>query len=114
MATKTSRFRFVDDESEVLKTAINKRNSHLDTEIDRRELRKRSERKNCKKVRYRDSREAKQALWSTSNKRVRDERAGRGSNRREARTYRCGICKGWHLTSQVLASDWVKENSNVA
>ena len=114
MATKTSRLRYEEDEGEVLRTAINKRNSHLDAKVDRREFRKKNERKNCKKVRYRDSREAKQALWSTANKRVRDEKAGLASARREARTYRCGICRGWHLTSQVLASEWEKENSNVA
>lgn len=113
MTTKMTRHHYMDDEMEVLKAAINKRNSHLFAE-EKSESEKKSSRKTCRKVRYRDSREAKEALWSATNKRTRDQKAGRTSNRTEARTYRCGICRGWHLTSQVLAAGWEGLQSDVA
>lgn len=45
-----------------------------------------------RKVRYRDELAAMIALANTA-------RPGR-SAREEWRTYRCPLCKGWHLTSQ--------------
>lgn len=92
-------------ELEAEKALINKRNSHLMERSDVNSKKKR-EMKHCQKVRYRDSREAKDALWSTRKQRQIAEREGRNSNRREARTYRCGKCRGWHLSSQVFAADW--------
>jgi hypothetical protein len=113
MTTKMNRHHYMDDEIEALKTAINKRNSHLFAE-ETNEGHKKLNRKSCRKVRYRDSREAKEALWSATNKRTRDQKAGRNSARAEARTYRCGKCHGWHLTSQVLAAGWEGEQKDVA
>jgi len=113
MTTKMNRHHYMDDEVEALKAAINKRNSHLFADEEFTSS-KRLDRRSCRKVRYRDSREAKEALWSTARKRQRDEKAGRISSRGEARTYRCGKCRGWHLSSQVFAAGWEGEQRDVA
>lgn len=52
------------------------------------------------KVRFRDHREAVDALQTAMNSRSRAEFAGFGSRRNECRTYECNMCHGWHLTSQ--------------
>lgn len=51
-----------------------------------------------KKVRFRDHREAVQALHSA----VRAREFSDGDTRRaECRAYACPACHGWHLTSRV-------------
>ena len=51
-----------------------------------------------KKVRFRDHREAVQALHSAA--RAREFSCGE-SRRAECRAYACPACRGWHLTSKV-------------
>lgn len=55
----------------------------------------------CKKVRYHDHEEAVDALRT-----IRTYRSYAADEvnpaRLERRVYSCGICKGWHLTSQSL------------
>lgn len=48
------------------------------------------------KIRYRTDRYARAALLDV---RIKHDLRGR-TDRREAGTYRCRDCKGWHLTSQ--------------
>jgi hypothetical protein len=57
---------------------------------------KRSRRADCpsRKVRYRDSDEAKKAL-----SRIKAT-AGQVRHATPVRYYECGMCQGWHLTSQ--------------
>ena len=52
------------------------------------------------KLRYRDHDQARDALGSTTERRLRAESEGLTSNRREIRTYKCSFCAGWHSTSQ--------------
>lgn len=54
----------------------------------------------AKKVRYRDSLEAKMALARITNTSNRD--------RVPQRSYKCPHCKGWHLTSQNKRIDTEK------
>lgn len=49
------------------------------------------------KVRFRDHREAINALWNSHNAR----RFHEGTDRHECRAYQCTSCHGWHLTSQA-------------
>lgn len=56
------------------------------------------------KIRYRDQDQAGYALAQMRSAKTRAEVAGRKSRRREARTYPCGGCGGWHATSQALAA----------
>lgn len=52
------------------------------------------------KIRYRDAREATEALHRLTNRAaVADELGGQHSIRVK-RKYRCTACRGWHLTSQ--------------
>jgi len=51
------------------------------------------------KVRYRDHAQASDGLESAKEARIRDERAGKVSRRREPRSYKCPDCGGWHNTS---------------
>lgn len=54
-----------------------------------------------KKVRYRDKKEALNALHKIQTKIRRPLSEGDGwTQRRECRAYACEECKGWHLTSQ--------------
>jgi len=57
------------------------------------------------KIRYRDHHQANDALSSTKWRRRLDELSGIESKRNETRSYRCGECRGWHITS--LAT-WVE------
>lgn len=61
------------------------------------------------KIRYRDHRQATDALSSAKWKRRLDEYAGIASNRNETRSYKCLECTGWHITS--LAS-WVEASAS--
>jgi hypothetical protein len=54
------------------------------------------------KRRYRDHEHAVHALWFAKSDRRRADEDGVGTARHERRTYFCGMCKGHHLTSQVL------------
>ena len=60
------------------------------------------------KVRYRDHRQASDALSSTRWKRRLDELDGISSRRNETRSYRCPDCGGWHITS---IANWVEPSS---
>jgi len=104
---------FFEEEVEVVKVSINRRDFHLVERYEVRSKRRKAIRR-CDKIRYRDSREAKDALWRTRARRERDEREGVESPRREARTYRCGKCYGWHLSSQIFAADWEGAPTHVA
>jgi hypothetical protein len=112
MATKQETFYF-EEEIEVVKVSVNSRDFHLVERYEVRSKRRKAVRR-CSKIRYRDSREAKDALWKTKVQREREEADGMESTRREARTYRCGKCFGWHLTSQIFATDWEGNSNNVA
>lgn len=57
------------------------------------------------KLRYRDHAEAVRALHGAQNARNRAAQAGARSNRAERRDYRCPLCHGYHLTSQLLRLD---------
>jgi hypothetical protein len=52
------------------------------------------------KVRFRDKREAVQALHFAAARRHLTEADGQACCRQERRAYSCAVCKGWHLTSQ--------------
>lgn len=56
--------------------------------------------KKCTKRRYRTELDAKIALASTARKAATGRK--QHDNRDECRTYRCPVCKGWHLTSQAV------------
>lgn len=53
------------------------------------------------KVRFRDKREALQALHHAVATRRLSEAEGQASRRQECRVYACPTCSGWHLTSQA-------------
>lgn len=55
------------------------------------------------KVRFRDHRDAVNALHQIANARSVARDLQLTSNRRECRTYRCTACKGWHLTSRPMS-----------
>lgn len=63
--------------------------------MGRRKVRRHPAPKKCRtgKRRYRDKLDAAMALSSTQSPRARGDR-------REARSYKCPHCKGWHLTSR--------------
>lgn len=52
------------------------------------------------KVRFRDKREALDALHRAVAMRRFSESEGQASRRQECRVYACPSCSGWHLTSQ--------------
>lgn len=52
------------------------------------------------KVRFRDHEEAVEAIKAAATQRQWHAAEGTETRRRECRTYRCEVCKGWHLTSQ--------------
>jgi hypothetical protein len=52
------------------------------------------------KVRYRDAREATDALHALTNRAALAEELGAEHAIRVKRKYRCNACSGWHLTSQ--------------
>jgi len=54
------------------------------------------------KARYRDQGQARDALTGMRWARLTAEALGIESRRRETRTYPCGLCGGWHVTSQPL------------
>jgi hypothetical protein len=56
-------------------------------------------RTSCKKIRYRDHREAVKVLHKIEGQRRRVEALGLPTRRREIRDYRCDTCKGFYLTS---------------
>lgn len=60
-----------------------------------------NQRRNCRKVRFRDHLEAITALHTISNARARAHEHGVATRRREVRCYECANCRGFHLTSQV-------------
>ena len=53
------------------------------------------------KVRFRDKREAQDALHRAVAARHLQETEGHTSRRQERRMYLCESCGGWHLTSQT-------------
>jgi hypothetical protein len=53
------------------------------------------------KVRYRDAREATDALHSLTNGAALADELGGEHSIRVKRKYKCGVCRGWHLTSQA-------------
>ncbi len=55
----------------------------------------------CRKVRFRDHREAVTALHSVITLRQRAEEEALPTRRREVRSYQCEACRGFHLTSLV-------------
>lgn len=57
-------------------------------------------RNDCTKIRYRDHREAVAVLHKIAGLRDRAKRDGLDSRRREARSYPCDGCRGFHLTSK--------------
>ena len=57
------------------------------------------------KVRYRDHAQANDGLVSAKEWRKRSEAEGRASRRREARSYKCPDCRGWHSTS---IAEWIE------
>lgn len=66
----------------------------------RRVLRRRDHSCASGKLRYRDHDAAVTALHSTANARHLAELNGMPTHRRESRIYACGLCHGFHLTSQ--------------
>ena len=66
------------------------------------------------KVRYRDHAQASDGMQSAKEARSRDERAGITSRRREARSYKCSECGGWHNTSIVQWIDVPREEPAAA
>jgi hypothetical protein len=52
------------------------------------------------KIRYRDAREATEALHALTNRAARAEQLGGEHGIRVRRKYQCNACRGWHLTSQ--------------
>lgn len=57
------------------------------------------------KLRYRDHRQASDALSSTRWRRRLDQLDGIESKRNETRSYKCPHCGGWHITS---IANWVE------
>jgi hypothetical protein len=57
------------------------------------------------KVRFRDKREALEAVHAAGTSRRFAEADGVVSARQERRTYHCSSCRGWHLTSRESWSD---------
>jgi hypothetical protein len=55
----------------------------------------------CGKVRFRDHREAVGALHKAAAVRHRADEDGTETRRQEVRTYECGACHGFHLTSKA-------------
>lgn len=55
----------------------------------------------CKKRRYRTELDALLALSRTEAAARRHRRHARAATRGEVRSYRCDLCKAWHLTSQA-------------
>lgn len=53
------------------------------------------------KVRLRDQHEATLLLTLLRRKRADAEASGVPTTRYEDRSYECGLCSGWHLTSQA-------------
>ena len=58
------------------------------------------------KIRYRDHKQAGDALRSAKWRRRIDDLVGVDSRRNEARAYKCADCKGWHTTSLAV---WVEQ-----
>ncbi|HNA98728.1 MAG TPA: hypothetical protein PKX56_01970 [Marmoricola sp.] len=58
------------------------------------------------KIRFRDHNEAVGFLHSAANARKVANELGLATTRREVRSYRCNLCRGFHVTSkdQVLAA----------
>lgn len=52
------------------------------------------------KIRYRDAREATDALHALTNQAALADQLGGQHSIRVRRKYRCNACRGWHLTSQ--------------
>jgi hypothetical protein len=57
------------------------------------------------KVRFRDKREALEAVHAACTIRRFAEADGSTTTRQERRTYRCSGCNGWHLTSQEFRAE---------
>ena len=53
----------------------------------------------CGKIRYRDAEEATDALHALQARAALAEQLGGRHSIAVRRKYRCGACKGWHLTS---------------
>ena len=62
------------------------------------------------KRRFRDHREAIDALHSVLNLRQRQVESVGFSRRQEKRVYLCHLCTGWHLTSQ----EWIVTSNKAA
>jgi hypothetical protein len=56
------------------------------------------------KKRFRDKRECVSWLHHAANARVRAEADGVPTNHRAVRSYQCPDCRGFHVTSWVLAA----------
>ena len=70
-------------------------------------------RNKCKsgKFRFRDHRECVRVLHAATNQRVIELAEGGESRRREIRSYACGLCSGWHVTS---SETWDTRDRKVA
>jgi hypothetical protein len=73
--------------------------------IEKKHQSRNSRRCRCGKLRFRDKTEAVDALHSVRNKAKRSVEDTGTTYRQECRTYRCGLCQGWHLTSQQQSQD---------
>jgi hypothetical protein len=58
------------------------------------------------KIRYRDAREATDALQRLQNQARIAEESGGAHTIRVRRKYDCAACDGWHLTSQAVPDGW--------
>jgi hypothetical protein len=64
------------------------------------------------KVRFRDKREAQDAIHRAVALRQLLGAEGQGCRRQEKRTYFCSSCNGWHLTSQEsTALEWMARSA---
>jgi hypothetical protein len=54
------------------------------------------------KLRYRDRTQAQDALTVAKHRGATAREFGEDTRRNECRAYSCGVCGGWHLTSQPL------------
>lgn len=66
---------------------------------------------NSGKVRFRDHQEAVASLQRIKRSAVVEIQEQGWTNRNEVRSYQCGSCKGWHITS---SETWSNQNRKVA
>ncbi len=63
------------------------------------------------KRRFRDHREAVEALHRAATQRRWAAEDAEHSRRQEVRSYRCKACRGWHLTSMATPPPWLEQGS---